>query len=199
MHNQDNIFAKRRSIYNLGNKIPITDTQLENIIKDALNYVPSAFNSQSSRIVLLLNDFHIKFWDNLVLNTLKGIVSPKNFEKTKNKITSFSKGYGTLLYFEDLNIINDLTEQFPEYADNFLIWANQTSGMLQYLIWTLLAEKNIGASLQHYNPIIDDIVKNEFNIDINWKLIAQMPFGNILKQADTKTLLNSDKKLKIFK
>ncbi len=199
MHNQNNIFAKRRSIYNLGNKRPITDIQLENIIKDALNYVPSAFNSQSSRIVLLLNDFHIKFWDSLVLNTLKGIVAPKNFEKTKNKITSFSKGYGTLLYFEDLNIINNLTEQFPEYADNFFIWANQTSGMLQYLIWTLFAEKNIGASLQHYNPIIDDIVKNEFNIDTNWKLIAQMPFGNILKPADTKTLLNSDKKLKIFK
>ena len=26
--------------------------------------MPSAFNSQSTRIVLLLNDQHIKFWEN---------------------------------------------------------------------------------------------------------------------------------------
>ncbi|NFV72581.1 nitroreductase, partial [Clostridium botulinum] len=34
-----------------------------------------------------------------------------------------------------------------------------------------------GASLQHYNELIEEDVKKEWNIPNNWKLIAQMPFG----------------------
>ena len=30
------------------------------------------------------------------------------------------------------------------------------AGMLQLAVWTALAEKGLGASLQHYNPLIDD-------------------------------------------
>ena len=63
----------------------------------------------------------------------------------------------------------------------------------------LFAEKNIGANLQHYNPLIDNTVKKEFNIDKNWKLIAQMPFGNILKPADEKNILNTEEKIMVFK
>lgn len=199
MCNLSDLFAKRRSIYHLKNEISISDNELENIIKKAIDNVPSAFNSQSSRIVLLLNQANIKFWNDITLNSLKKVIPENNFEKTKNKIESFSKGYGTVLYFEDMNTVKKLEKQFPEYSDNFIVWANQTSAMLQYMIWSLFAEKNIGANLQHYNPLIDNTVKKEFNIDKNWKLIAQMPFGNILKPADEKNILNTEEKIMIFK
>ena len=46
------------------------------------------------------------------------------------------------------------------------------------VVWAALEAEGLGASLQHYNPLIDDEVKKEWNIPGNWKLIAQMPFGN---------------------
>lgn len=46
----------RRTIYNLEKSISISDEELEEIISHAVKHVPSAFNSQSTRIVLLLND-----------------------------------------------------------------------------------------------------------------------------------------------
>ena len=50
--------------------------------------------------------------------------------------------------------------------------------MHQLVVWTGLEAEGLGASLQHYNPLIDDEVKQEWNVPANWKLIAQMPFGN---------------------
>lgn len=52
-----------------------------------------------------------------------------------------------------------MQEQFSTYAENSPIWANQANGMLQLSVWSILGELNIGASLQHYNPVIDAKVK----------------------------------------
>ena len=49
--------------------------------------------------------------------------------------------------------------------------------MLQLAVWSMLRELNVGASLQHYNPVIDARVKEIFDIPENFKLVAQMPFG----------------------
>jgi predicted oxidoreductase (fatty acid repression mutant protein) len=54
--------------------------------------------------------------------------------------------------------------------------------MLQFMIWTSFAQKNIGASLQHYNPLIDNIIKQQFKINQDWKLVAQMPFGGVVEE-----------------
>ena len=57
-----------------------------------------------------------------------------------------------------------MQEQYALYADNFPIWAQQSNGMLQINIWSVLRELGIGANLQHYNPVIDEKVKALFNI-----------------------------------
>lgn len=49
--------------------------------------------------------------------------------------------------------------------------------MLQLFVWTALENEGLDASLQHYNPIIDEEVKKQWNIPESWKLIVQMPFG----------------------
>ena len=54
----------RRTIYNLEKTISISDEELEELIAHAVKHVPSAFNSQSTRIVLLLNDKNEQFWEN---------------------------------------------------------------------------------------------------------------------------------------
>ena len=72
---------------------------------------------------------------------------------------SFKAGYGTVLFLEDEAVVKSLQEQFAAYAENFPIWSNQASGMHQLVVWAALEAEGLGASLQHYNPLIDDEVK----------------------------------------
>ena len=50
----------RRSYYALDSQSPISDEQIEEIIRFAVAHTPSAFNSQSTRLVLLLGEHHRK-------------------------------------------------------------------------------------------------------------------------------------------
>ena len=81
------------------------------------------------------------------------------------------------MFFEDQAVVKNLEEKFPLYADNFSPWSLQSSGMLQYMVWVSLENEGAGASLQHYNPLIDDAVIKEWNLPPTWKLISQMPVG----------------------
>lgn len=184
----NDVMEQRRTIYNLESTISIDDSELEELIAHAVKHVPSAFNSQSTRIVLLLNDKNEKFWEN-TKEILKETMGPdRDFEPTRQKIDNFKHSYGTILYYEDKDVITGLQEKMPNFYDNFEIWSNQTNAMHQYAIWTALATKGIGASLQHYNPIVDEATANEFNIPKTWKLVAQMPFGNVREEAGEKDI-----------
>lgn len=192
------LIANRRSYYNIDNKVSVSDKDIKDIMELAILHVPSAFNSQSTRIVLLLNDHHKKLWS-IVKETLRKITPPESFSASENKIDhSFAAGYGTVLFFEDQDVIKNLQNSFPTYSDNFPIWSQQTSAMHQYVIWALLEEAGLGVSLQHYNPLIDDEVARTWNIAPSWKLIAQMPFGNPLGKAGEKEYEALNKRLKIF-
>lgn len=190
------IMKLRRSRYQLTPSSPISDTQLKELLEEAITYTPSAFHSQSSRTILLLGDEHLKLWD-IVKETLKEIVPPKAFVNTEAKLNTFAAGYGTILYFEDQDVVSSLQKDFPTYADNFPIWSNQSSGMLQYVVWTMLAEAGLGASLQHYNPLIDEKVAKAFDVPTNWKLISQMPFGVATGEDAPLEYMPIDKRLKI--
>lgn len=191
------LILKRRSFYNLGKKLPINNSELVKEIAEALKNTPSAFNSQSARVVLLLKDNHQKLW-NIVKETLKRSIPAEKFAPTEAKINSFAAAYGTILYFEEEKTIQKLQQDFPLYKENFPVWSQQANGMLQFVIWTMLAEQNIGASLQHYNPLIDDEVKKTWNLPQSWKLIAQMPFGSMTAPAGDKTFLPIEERLRIF-
>jgi predicted oxidoreductase (fatty acid repression mutant protein) len=166
----------RRSIYGISNEAVVSDGRIKEVINHAVKYTPSAFNSQSARVVVLLKESHTKLW-NITTETLRKIVPAENFSSTEEKLGAFASGYGTVLFFEDQEVVESLQKQFELYKDNFPIWSQQSSGMLQLVIWTGLELEGFGASLQHYNPLIDDEVKKEWELPGSWKLIAQMPFG----------------------
>lgn len=88
----------RRSIYALNKQSPIADTKIEEIVRTALKEVPSSFNSQSTRLVVLLKDDHDKFWD-IVRDILKAHVPEDKWEHTGNRIKGFRGGYGTVSAF----------------------------------------------------------------------------------------------------
>ncbi|EES75247.1 hypothetical protein POTG_00478 [Paenibacillus sp. oral taxon 786 str. D14] len=74
----------------------------------------------------------------------------------------------------------------------------QSNGMLQYVVWTALSDEGVGASIQHYNPLIDEEMRKEWGVPESWKLIAQMPFGNIEAPAGDKEFGPIDNRMKVF-
>ena len=188
---------QRRTIYAVGKNVALTPEQIESVIKEAVNHSPSAFNSQTSRIVTLFGESHLQFW-NMVRETLRKIVPDAAFEGTNAKINSFAAGYGTVLFYEDQDVVKSLQEQFALYADNFPVWSEHSSAIAQFAVWTALSEQNIGASLQHYNPIVDAEIAEVFDIPTNWKLRAQLVFGSIEAPAGEKTFMAEADRFKTF-
>ncbi|MDH1802187.1 nitroreductase family protein [Acinetobacter johnsonii] len=188
---------QRRTIYAVGKNVALTPEQIESVIKEAVNHSPSAFNSQTSRIVTLFGESHLQFW-NVVRETLRKIVPDAAFEGTNAKINSFAAGYGTVLFYEDQDVVKSLQEQFALYADNFPVWSEHSSAIAQFAVWTALSEQNIGASLQHYNPIVDAEIAEIFDIPANWKLRAQLVFGSIEAPAGEKTFMAEADRFKTF-
>lgn len=189
----------RRSYYALSALSPISDEQIEEIVRFAVMHVPSAFNSQSTRIVLLLGKQHNRLW-NIVKETLQKIVPAEAFVQTKAKIDgSFASGYGTVLYFEDRSVVTTLQNRFPTYAHNFPVWSQHTSAMHQLAIWTMLEDAGLGASLQHYNPLIDKSVQCEWGFPEGWELVAQMPFGTPIAEPAPKEFQPLDERVKVLR
>lgn len=63
----------RRTIYNLGKASPVPDSQIEDLVNAAITNVPSSFNTQSTRLVVLLHEEHEKLWD-IVIDTSSNLV-----------------------------------------------------------------------------------------------------------------------------
>ena len=189
---------KRRSIYALSNQLPVSNDEIVKLVEHAVLHTPSAFNSQSTRIVVLFGEDHEKLWD-ITEETLKVIVGDdEKFQGTKDKIAGFRAGAGTVLFFEDKGVVRNMQEAASLYADKFPIWAHQTSAMHQYVIWTALASLDIGANLQHYNPVIDQRVADAWNIADDWELNAQMVFGSIEQPAGEKAFQPVKERMKVF-
>lgn len=194
---QDSL-TRRRSIYALGHTRIVTDFCLEDTLKDCLKNCPTPFNAQSARLVLLLNQQHTNFWK-LVLQKVLAVTPLGKKDSTAQKINSFAAAYGTILFFEDLSVLEQLQKDFPLYQKNMHDWTFEANGMLQYMVWQALAENEIGASLQHYNELIEEDVKKMLGLPDSWKILAQMPFGSIEKTPAEKTFLPLEKRFKIFK
>ncbi|MED4599237.1 nitroreductase family protein [Paenibacillus validus] len=189
---------ERRTIYGISQESPISDERIVEIIREAVKYTPSAFNSQSARVLVLLGEQHHKLWD-LTKEILRGIVQADQFASTEQRINGFRSGHGTVLYFEDMTVIEGLQASFPSYSEHFPSWSQQSNGMLQFVIWTALENEGLGASVQHYNPLIDEKVKTSWIIPQSWKLIAQMPFGKPTAPAGEKEFKPLEERIKVSK
>lgn len=189
----------RRSIYGFTGNQPVSYEKIEEIVREAIKNTPSAYNSQSTRIIILFGDNHKKLWE-FTLAQLEKVTPPDKFGGTAEKVNgSFASGYATILFFEDKAVIDGLVDAFPLYADNFRLWSQHTNAMHQLVVWTALEAEGLGATLQHYNPLIDADVQKEWNVPETWQLIAQMPVGEPSYSPDAKEISDVDARVKIFR
>ncbi len=187
----------RRSVYALNKNLPLPPSEVTRIVEHAVLHTPSSFNSQSTRVVVLFGGEHEKLWQ-FAEDALRAIVPAEQFTTTQQKLDLFKAVAGSVLFFEDQEVVKGLQAKFPLYADNFPVWAEHSNAMHQYAIWSTLAAAGIGANLQHYNPLIDAAVAQEWDIPASWTLRAQMVFGGIAAAAGEKTFAPLAERLKVF-
>lgn len=205
----------RRSIYPLNKNLPISTDRIQEIVKEGLQHVPSSFNSQSNRVVVLFGAEHDKFWD-ITTETLKAIVPEDKWEPTAQRMAMFKGAAGSvrshiyvpnftiltwisqILFFEDQTVVEGMQAKFALYADRFPVWATQSTGMLQHTLWVALEAEGLGANLQHYNPLVDEKVAETWKLPSNWKLNAQLVFGGRVAEAGEKTFAPLEEKYKVF-
>lgn len=192
------IIKQRRSVYDLHKHLPISENKLMRILEEIITESPTAFNMQSSYVIVLMDGQHERLW-NIVTKTLKDIVPSDKFEPTQKKMDMFSNAKGTILFFENTQIIEQLKIDYPLYKDQFDNFALRGMGILQGNIWNALAEAEIGASLQHYNPLIDEAVKEEWDIPEYYQLSAQMVFGGIGSIPEPKEKVDVHTRINLYK
>lgn len=189
---------KRHSVYAIGKDTPLSEEETTDLIKEVVKASPSAFNSQSQRVVILFDEAHEKLWS-IVEESLKPLTPEEAFPQTQEKLRGFAGGKGTVLFFEDQDVVKDLQNQFELYADVFPVYSEHASAIAQGNVWTALANENIGGSLQHYNPVIDEKVAEEWNIPESWKLRAQLVFGSIIEPAEAKPSIPDEDRFFVYK
>lgn len=191
--------TKRRSIYALGRQVTQTPEALYDLVKSAVKQSPTSFNNQSVRAVVLMGDAHEKLWDMTAQRLQQEVPDEAAYQQTLAKINhAFKAGVGTVLFYTDTDVVKMYEEQIPLYAENFYDWSEQGHGMAEYATWLALTEAGLGASLQHYNPLIDEAVAAAFDIPDNWRLRAQMPFGSIEAAASEKDMMSDAERFKFF-
>lgn len=176
---------KRRSIYALGKRVHYSQAYLCEIIQEAVRSCPSAYDSQSTRIAVLFADSHHQFWE-IVKQVQRQHVPEHIYEGVELKLNQCAEAYGTILFYEDQSVIQQLQKKMPLNSEDFPAWSEQTSGMAQFAVWATLADSGLGASLHHYNPLINEKVAEHFDIDKNWLLRAQLCFGSIEQTVEEK-------------
>ncbi|KAH7309462.1 Nitroreductase-like protein [Stachybotrys elegans] len=187
---------QRRTFYALNKDLPISKERVVEIVKAFTLSTPSSFNSQTTRVLVLFGDEHDKLWD-AAGEILKSIVSADQWESTSARINGFKAGAGTVLFFVEQEGVNAMQTAFAAYADKFPGWADQSAGMQQLLTWTAFVAEGLGANLQHYSPLIDQKVADEWKIPAGWKLNAQLVFGGRAGEAGPKEFKPVDERVKV--
>ena len=188
---------KRRSIYALGKDLELSNQELIETIQGAVLNTPTAFNSQTSRAVILLDEESDAFWNEIAYSELEKVTPAEAFEATKERLAGFAQAKGTILFYEDQDVVKVLQEQFPLYAENFPIWSEQGHGSpLCRHGWLWLRRISV-CNVQHYNPLVDEQLAEKYDIPANWKLRAQAPFGQIVAAAGDKDI-QTEGRFKVF-
>lgn len=90
-----NAIKTRRTYYALNKTLPVSNDHITKIVEESIQAVPSAFNSQSNRAVVLFGAEHDTLWD-IVADVVKDRVSEDQWDSASQRITGFKAAAGTV-------------------------------------------------------------------------------------------------------
>lgn len=166
-------------------------------MQETVRQSPSAFNSQSSRAVILLGAAHKKFW----LEQIKAWGQADVVAYMSERLPRFAAGAGTVLFFEDQRVIADMQEKNAAFAPAFPGFSAQASGMAQVNTWTALTAAGYGANLQHIGaisgPAYVTAISTEFGIPSTWAPVSELVFGSIEAPAADKSYIDNSERFRV--
>lgn len=160
----------RRTVYNLKPVLAdgVTQDEVTVIIQEIIRNTPTSFNMQNIRAAIFYGDSNKKLWSDVydAVADLPFAARPKSLRDTS---------YGTIVFFEDKNVIAGLAEKFAAYKDMFPVWAAHSNGSAQIAIWKALSDLGFGATLQHFNTFVTKALGDK--VGKNYEVVAQLAFG----------------------
>ncbi|HJG48781.1 MAG TPA: nitroreductase family protein [Facklamia tabacinasalis] len=172
------LVKKRRTVYGLGNNTDLTKEEIVSRIREVAREIPSASNSQTTRLVVLFGEDNVKFWDH-ILDVQKDVMQGAMWDMFSGVMEGAKGAVGTILFFED----HDAVKEGLGEGVRAETYKHHNDANMQFSMWLALAELNLGASLQHMNigfeQGFDKSVKELFDLPASYEMVAQMPFGSI--------------------
>lgn len=85
----------RRNIYQLSGTLPVSPDRIREIVSEAILHVPSPYNCQANRVLILFNSHHKKLWTT-GRETLRTFLPPPIFERAAGRLDWFEAAAGTV-------------------------------------------------------------------------------------------------------
>jgi hypothetical protein len=95
----DNFLAAikaRRTYYQLEPSSTISDERIQEIVNHVVLHTPSSFNSQSTRVLVLLGEEHQKLCGDIAKPAVKAVAPAEAWPTTEKKLSGFQNAYGTV-------------------------------------------------------------------------------------------------------
>ncbi|KAL8393526.1 hypothetical protein RB595_003320 [Gaeumannomyces hyphopodioides] len=179
----------RRTWYSLDKHLPIDGARITQLVQDALQAAPSAFNSEPGRVVVLLGAEHDRLWD-AVAAARRAALSAEQWEASAAaKLAAHRAAAGTVLFFVDRGTVDRWAADVPAHAASFPVWAAEAGGMLQLAVWAALSAEGLGANLQHFNGAVGEVAAaaglgdDGWGVRPGWEATAQLVFGGRVGDA----------------
>lgn len=142
-------------------------------LRAAAQRVPSAFNAQPWRVVVL-RERNEAFWD-LIVETLTARLAGDRRDRYLRRAANMRDGGMALLIFED---VERATPQDGLSADEARDQAAQSLGMVQFALWLTITAHGLSTSLQHWHALIEDVARTFVGLPPDsFRLVAFMPVG----------------------
>lgn len=187
----------RRTQYSIGNNTDLKNKDIADRILEVAKDVPTAFNSQTSRLVVLFGEENVKLWDH-ILDVQKDVLEGGAWDMMSGVMEGAKGGVGTVLFFED----HDALEKMPATGERKATYKHHNNANVQYAIWLALTELGLGGSLQHmnigYEQGFDKSIKEMFDLPDSFELVAQIPFGSIEGANSDKEYIDDNVRVRVI-
>ncbi|MDO4680752.1 MAG: nitroreductase family protein [Aerococcus sp.] len=192
----DQLLKERRSTYVMSANTSVSEDAIVSRLRENLQQVPTAYNAQTTRYVVLFGDANKKLWQHLY-DVQKDVLQSDQWEQYGPVIESYQNVLGTVVFFED----QDALEHIPGGSRE--TYKQNNAGNGQLVTWLTLTELGLGATLNHFNigyaQGFDSKVRELFNLPDTYEMTAQMPFGAIEQAPYPKETISTDEQVKVIK
>lgn len=191
------LVKNRRSQYAIGNNTDLTNEEIAERITQIVRDVPTASNSQTTRIAIVFGEENVKLWDH-ILDVQKDVMPEEMWGMMSGVMEGAKGGVGTIIFFEDLNAV----EKMPTSPARVEVYKQNNNANAQYATWLALTDLGLGGSLQHmnvgYEQGFDKSVKELLGLPERWEMQAQMPFGSIEGENEPKEYIADSERVVVI-